>query len=182
MTQKPKAQRFSQEVWKAYVFLPLIDESQECCCIESFASSLCQLPASILENRKPLTTDLRKGVRCAVTSSTGRVAGSYKKPPFRMTITSRFSTIYTWLRLLPNASCFRSSFSIQSVTANFLVVSSIQKQPGIGGTCFGEVLAIWPFSTSTISIDKLSTLFHTNCLLQSLSWRIARWRRWSKTK
>ena len=30
--------------------------------------------------------------------------------------------------------------------------------------------------------DKLSTLFHTNCLLQSLSWRIARRRRWYKTK
>ena len=162
-------------MWKAYAFLPLIDESQECCCIESFAPSLCQLLASIWENRKPLTTDfsclcpqsglrwnmsleiswirvgkvcprmgetqgpvqtprqkakpqcrrerrgeaqstaapgtgkkwwefseswrhpelttnLCKGVSRAVTS-TGRVAGSYKKPPFRMTITSRFSTI-----------------------------------------------------------------------------------------
>ena len=68
-----------------------------------------------------------------------------------------FSTIYTWLRLLPNASCFRSSFSIQSVTTNFLVVSSIQKQPGIGDTCFGEVLAIWPFSTSTISCQPSFT-------------------------
>ena len=59
--------------------------------------------------------------------------------------------------LLPNASCFRSSFSIQSVTTNFLVVSSIQKQPGIGDTCFGEVLAIWPFSTGTISCQPSFT-------------------------
>ena len=68
----------------------------------------CQLLANIWENHKPLMTDLCKGVSRAVTSSTGRVAGSYKKPPFRMTIISRFSTIdlAAPFRMQVASSCF----------------------------------------------------------------------------